>query len=269
MDSNLQRLQETELEMLDELIRLCQKHHIHFVMMGGSCLGAIRHHGMIPWDDDIDVGMDRKDYNRFIQICKEELDSKYFFQHFESEEHCGYIFGKIRKNHTRMTEEYSKNVKMHHGIWIDVFPFDYVKDDMKEFQKDYKTVLFYRNLLIIKQGFEVKKEANKATKISYKLVKNGIWALSVQKLKSKLMNLMTQYNEHPTQTLFPYGCAWAEKERISKDEFYDTILVSFNGRKVPVFRSFDAYLTRMYGNYMKYPPKEKQNSGHDLSQIQF
>lgn len=268
VDVTLQQVQETELEMLDEVIRLCQKHDLHFAMLGGSCLGAVRHKGMIPWDDDIDVGMDRKDYERFVEICKSELDPKYFFQHFQSEPNCGYLFGKLRKNNTRMTEAYSQDVKMHHGVWIDIFPLDYVPDDLPSFRKNYRKVLFYRNLLLVKLGFHVKEDASAAVKASYAAVRAGKSVLSVPKLKQKLTELMTQQDAMPTDTLFPYGCAWGERERMTKDDFYDVVWVSFNGRKVPIFRSFDAYLTRMYGDYMTYPPKEKRRSEHDLSQVQ-
>ena len=85
MDNTLKRLQNTELEILDEIMRICDANDIHYVMMGGTCLGAIRHKGIIPWDDDIDVGMYREDYNRFKKISKKELNSKYFFQDFDTE----------------------------------------------------------------------------------------------------------------------------------------------------------------------------------------
>ena len=269
MDNTLQRLQNTELEILDEIIRICDANDIHYVMMGGTCLGAIRHKGFIPWDDDIDVGMYREDYNRFKEICKKELDSKYFFQDFDTEKNCGFIFGKIRKNNTYMVEEYAKEIEMHKGIWIDIFPFDYVNDDFIVFQKEYKKLLFLRNLFIVKQGFKVKHDAPIAVKISYSMVRCIRGLLSASSLKNKMMKLMTKYDDTKTNTMFPYGCAWKEKELISKDEFFDTIRVDFEGRKVPVFRSYDKYLTSLYKDYMTPPPIEKRNSGHDLNDVKF
>lgn len=263
----LKQIQNVELEILDEIMRLCKKHHIHFAMMGGTCLGAVRHHGMIPWDDDIDLGMLRADYERFIKICESELDSKYFFQHFGTEEKCAFIFGKVRKNDTEMKEAYSSDVKMHHGIWVDVFPFDYVNDDIHVFQKEYNKVLFLRNLLIVKQGFKLKESMSFMVKVLYYLVKLFIWFVPKSYLIKKLIQLMTKYNEVETSTLFPYGCAWKEKELISKADFQEVIYMEFNGRMVPVFKQYDKYLTKLYGDYMTPPPTEKQNSGHNLSNV--
>ncbi|MBP3853223.1 MAG: LicD family protein [Erysipelotrichaceae bacterium] len=265
--TTLEQLHEVQLEIFDEFVRLCEKHSLHYVMMGGSCLGAVRHRGFIPWDDDIDVGLYRDDYNRLIEICKKELHPDFFFQHFETEPNTGFIFGKLRKNHTLMTEEYSSHIRMHQGIWIDIFPFDYVADDPADFQSEYHKVLFYRNLLIVKQGYGMSNKYSWVDKIKYLCVKPVTALISKQFLFKKLLSLMTAHNGQPTQTLFPYGCAWAEKERISKKEFFDTIQVDFENRKVNIFRDYDAYLTRMYGDYMKVPEDIDQASGHTVDHI--
>lgn len=141
---------------------------------------------MIPWDDDIDLGMNRSDYDRFKEICKKELNHNYFLQDMDSDYYSGFIFGKIRKNHTYMSEEYEKNVKMHHGIWVDVFPFDYVDDNIIEHEKTYKKLLFYRNLFIIKQGFKIKKKENITKKCMFYIVRSFIWMIPLQYLKNKI-----------------------------------------------------------------------------------
>lgn len=268
-EDQLKQIQNIELEILDEIMRICNKHKIPFIMMGGTCLGAIRHQGIIPWDDDIDLGMLRSDYDRFAFLCKTELSDNYFFQDFDTEKYCGFIFGKIRKNDTALVEEYSKNVKMNQGIWVDIFPFDYVSDDIAVHQKKYSKLLFFRNLLAIKQGFKVKKTDTRITKILYFLVKSFIWLIPRKVIINKLNQLMINQNEVPTNTLFPYGCAWGLKERISTNLFFETINVEFNGRSVPVFKDYDTYLRNLYGDYMTPPPLEKRNSGHDVCHIKF
>ena len=151
----------------------------------------------------------------------------------------------------------------------DIFPFDYVNDDFSVFQKEYKKLLFIRNLLIVKQGFKVKEDASFVVKFTYRMVRCVRGVLSVDSLKNKIMKIMTKYDNTKTNTMFPYGCAWKEKELISKDEFFDTIRVDFEGRKVPIFRSYDKYLTSLYKDYMTLPPIEKRNSGHDLRNVKF
>ena len=265
--ASLDQLHQIQLEIFDEFLRICTKYNLHYVMMGGSCLGTIRHKGFIPWDDDIDVGMDRKDYNQLIEICKTELKTDFFFQHFDTEEKTGFIFGKLRKNHTKMYEPYSKHIEMHQGIWIDIFPFDYVQDDMNSFLKDYKKVIFFRNLLIVKQGYHLSGKQSLVDTIKYYCVKPITILISKKWLVSHLLELMTQYNAQPTHTLFPYGCAWAEKERISRREFYDNVKMDFENRKVNVFKNYDKYLTTMYGEYMQIPKDIGNSVGHIVSDI--
>ena len=125
---DLKTLQNIELEILDEFIRVCEKNQLTYFLIGGSCIGAVRHHGFIPWDDDIDVGMPREDYEKLVEIAADELNPEYFFQNYHSEKNCGLIFGKIRKNNTILSENYSYHIHMHQGVWIDIFPYDQIGD---------------------------------------------------------------------------------------------------------------------------------------------
>lgn len=125
IDPKLRRLQLAELEILDVFVRVCVKHGLRYYLVGGTLLGAVRHQGFIPWDDDIDVAMPREDYDRFADVAALELGPQYFYQCPETDPYYFLTYAKIRKNGTEVYEERFKNAKFHKGIFIDIFPLDF------------------------------------------------------------------------------------------------------------------------------------------------
>ena len=125
MDSKLRQLQLCELEILDEFVRICEKHCLQYYLVGGTLLGAVRHQGFIPWDDDVDVAMPREDYDRFAEISAGELKPQYFYQCPETDPHYFLTYAKIRKNGTEVYEERFKDARFHKGVFIDIFPLDF------------------------------------------------------------------------------------------------------------------------------------------------
>ena len=128
MEFSLKDLQNSILSILIEIKRICEKHNLKYILYGGSCLGAVRHNGFIPWDDDADIAMPRKDYEKFIKLCKEgALESEFYLQDFSEEEPNYYSpWIRIRKNNTLCVIQYHKDDGFRHlGVFVDIFPFDY------------------------------------------------------------------------------------------------------------------------------------------------
>lgn len=121
----LRQLQLAELEILNEFVRVCEKEGLRYYLVGGTLLGAVRHQGFIPWDDDVDVAMPREDYDRFARIAEKELAPQYFYQSPDTDPHYFLTYAKIRKNGTEIYEERFKNARFHKGIFIDIFPLDF------------------------------------------------------------------------------------------------------------------------------------------------
>lgn len=118
-------LQDKLLVMVKEFDRICKKYDIKYILDGGTLLGAIRHNGFIPWDDDVDVAMLRKDYRKFIKVCKKELNhEKYTLDCIENSNQYSYNFAKLKMNGTIWEEQGSELLKEHKGIYIDIFPLD-------------------------------------------------------------------------------------------------------------------------------------------------
>ena len=137
------KLKEYEVKVLDEFVKICKEHEIPYFITYGTLLGAVRHKGFIPWDDDIDVHLSPVDYYRFKEIMKDNPNSKVFYQALETEKYYPLPFAKLRMNNTMALETKMKGLPIHHGIYIDIFPLVPYPDDKIDQNR------FSRNLTII------------------------------------------------------------------------------------------------------------------------
>ena len=125
---DLDRLHLELVDILQEIIRVCNVLNIDYFIQGGTAIGAFFNQGFVPWDDDIDLGMTRDNYTRFIKDAPAVLSDAYFLQSFETESLTPFYFIKVRKNNTLFVEYHYKDMPIHHGIFVDIFPFDNVPD---------------------------------------------------------------------------------------------------------------------------------------------
>ena len=122
------------LEILTEFDRVCKKHNLRYVLDSGTLLGAIRHKGFIPWDDDVDVAMLREDYDKFCAIANDELGEKYYFENTNMNKHFPNIFGKLFDTSTRYVQKSTAHLEVPQCIWLDIFPVDNVVLKKKKMQ---------------------------------------------------------------------------------------------------------------------------------------
>lgn len=263
---DLEALKAIELEILDEFVRICTKHKLTYVLAGGTCLGAIRHKGFIPWDDDIDVSMPRKDFDRLAEICKTELGKQYVFQSLDTEPSCGLVFGKIRKKGTVLSEEYSRHIKMTQGVWIDIFPYDAVPSNKRERERYLRRVSLLKNLYIVKCGYGLPKNAGSLMRIEYPIAQAVSNLIPLHVLTKRLNKEMRRYLDDTTCTeVYPFGGAYGPNVEIMPlERLTNTIAVSFEGRSCQTFSEFDTYLSNLYGNYMTIPPIGKRGGVHHV-----
>jgi len=124
MDEMMEEIHKIQFEMALEVKRICQNHNIEYFLIAGTLLGAVRHKGFIPWDDDLDIGMLRIDYNKFISLAPIEMDKKYVLQTWDTDPGFALPSAKLRKSGTKYIERNSQKANIHNGIFIDIFPFD-------------------------------------------------------------------------------------------------------------------------------------------------
>lgn len=250
-------IQKIMLEMMADIDRVCQKNGIKYILDGGSMLGAVRHKGFIPWDDDLDIAMLRDDYIRFTEIANKELKDKYCFQCLENTKEYPYNFGKVFCKDTLFMEHFTSKLDMCHGIYIDIFPMDYVD------------VLNNRKLVIkrslVSKYTQIRYMKLKITKGT--LIKRLISALIPLGLSNKLClkNMMYHYKKSDhVQKLCHYG---KNKPPISTTLFTDTIMVPFGNYEFPIPREYDKFLCERYGDYMQLPPQSEQRPLHHIVEV--
>lgn len=259
-------LQKKQLEILDEIKRLCEKHKIKYWLDSGSCLGAVRHKGFIPWDDDIDLGMLRKDYDKFIKICKKELDNKFYLQTTETDNNFALEFTKIRMNNTLLREKLNEGKNIHQGIFIDIFPYDNTSNN--KFIRNYlqyKTAIL-RILVLRKLGYTVKPKS-----LFQKIFINILTFLSqfinIKNIRKKLNKIYYKYKTGEYVAVFVGTNIKGNVHKASI--FKETINVPFEDRMYPIPKKYDEYLTNGYGDYMTPPPKAIREIGHGITEIKF
>lgn len=152
----LERLQEALYETLGEVDRICRKHGIRYFVTGGTAIGAYFWGKILPWDDDVDVGMMRPDYERFAKVAQKEIGDRFFLQTPDTEPHTPFYFMKVRMNGSRFSEATFKHIKMHQGIYVDIFPFDKIPRQAWLERLQHSVLFFFNGLFIAKEIWQWK-----------------------------------------------------------------------------------------------------------------
>lgn len=259
LDCELRNLQMTLLDILIEINRICIKYDIYYVLMMGTMLGAVRHGGFIPWDDDLDIGMLRPEYEKFKKACKIELDkSKYFYQDQETDPYYLWGYARIRNINSIYVRSGQEHLKMKTGIFVDIFPFDSVPDNklIAHIHCFYCFVL--RKFLYSNVGYKTSKK--KYLRLLYNIMKlvpitcthKRIKNLTKVKKETKFVRIITFPN--PKGQL-GYLHKWMKEWKY----------IDFEGYKFPGTKDYDELLKFLYGDYMKLPPVEKRTNTHPAS----
>lgn len=248
--ATLKEHQEVLYELLTELDRICKKNDINYMLFAGTMLGAVRHKGFIPWDDDLDVVMLREDYERFINAAQKDIGEKYFLQS-EFSENWPMFFSKLRKNGTTCLEKYHPKNKNHHqGIYIDIFPCDNLSNNKlcKKFQFISSRVVCAKGLF--KRGYDTDSRFKRAFMTLCRPLPN--------KLFHKMCILKSKNNTEFVHT-FLAASSNMSKSIFPRRWFDQTIPMEFEKGVYPVSAHFDELLTTLYGDYMKIPDQNERS----------
>lgn len=261
MDNNdLIKLQQTEIEIMDVVDAFCREHDIPYTLYCGTALGAVRHGGFIPWDDDVDICMERAQYERFLNLWSENPVDGYFLQGTRSSDVTTINHTKIRKDNTVFAGSFEHEREgAHRGIWIDIFPLDRVpkKKSLR------KKLLFRAKLrLVYTRGYPITKRG-KALELLSKMML-ALPERTKKRIKNKSEREVTKYMD--TSLDFDY-MSLACPEDLSfiypKTLFDGFTRVKFGDREYSLTTDYDAMLRANYGDYMELPPEEKRKPLHD------
>lgn len=256
------------LDVLFETKRICDKNDIKYFLVGGTLIGAVRHQGFIPWDDDIDVGMLRKDYERFLCACQIDLNPKYTVSLWNSEPDNPNVYAKIKIKGTTYIEKQSANTNQSKEIFIDIFPFDNSPDNPKEAQSHGRKIAFYRRLLAIKCGVDFAG----ASSLYKRIANRGLKLLSIlysqNQLYKKNLELCTRYDNLETHYIVnACGTYNYMKERNKREIFESFVEMPFESGMFMTVAQYDEYLSSIYGDYMRLPPESQRTSRHGTLKI--
>lgn len=271
-DADLVRLHQVQLAMLLELDRVCRHLGVAYQLGAGTLLGAVRHGGFIPWDDDVDIVMLRGDYRRFLREAPPLLHSSLFLQTWRSDPHFQEGFAKLRCHDSVFREELRQNLRLHHGIFIDIFPFDPIHPDRSWWRallSLFSTVYGFHRLATHEKGGHLapwrpawQRWLGPLLHRCLALVSPSWWMV----VHEGLIRVLTLV---PSSQVVCLVCGSRLRQRLQAlarpaTEFEQTVLLSFEGRLFPVTANYNQALKRLYGDYMRLPPSEARVPTHSL-----
>lgn len=259
--TDLRHLQLVILSILKDIDNFCNANNIQYYLAYGSALGAIRHNGFIPWDDDIDIVMDNKNYQMFISIAKKEFQvDKYFIE--EGLKDWPMPFSKVRLRGTTYCELESYDMRGENGIYVDVFKMDNVSSNKYLAKWQYICAKYYLCYTLSQRSF-------KSAPFYKKLLMWSAFPLKIKVLREFILGQVEKYNDKETEY---YGCFYTRygfHGSVIPCRFYGKpAFVDFENLKMPVPENWNAYLTYIYGHYMTLSPEKKQIGLH-LTNIDF
>ena len=254
-----------QLDLAKQLKRVCEKYNLRYFMYAGTLIGAIRHNGYIPWDDDFDIIMPRADYNKLKLIAQEEFRSPYFFQ--TNENTPAFFSGnlsRLRNSNTTAVEYWDVERKGNWGIWIDIIAFDYLYTDSLKRRKQLEQISYYQRLNLIKTygtnfwGYHDLTMAQKEVYAEIAAASDRNWLLKkfeeactvCKEEEAFYVGTFTRYNN-----IDSYRCWY-------KEDFDESIYMMFEGIELPAPIGYERFLYMSRGKYMELPPIEDRFPKH-------
>ena len=274
-EETLKKIQELELEILKDFIDICEKHNLTYFGIAGTGIGALRHHGFIPWDDDIDVALPREDFEKLLLYVEKEMGDKYLIMNTEHYPQYPLMTTRMTLRGTKFKEEALRKIQAPMGIFLDLYPFDKVSDHPREARKQARDAWFWSKILILRNlPFPLLGFSGVKAKIIYAIcgvIHLGLKVLRVPRswIYNKAYEAETRYNHYESTKRLNFFCDTKPFMNLYyvKDLFplqklpYEDVMMNFP-------HNMHNNLTEMYGNYMELPPEEKRKN-HYPYELQF
>ena len=238
------------LSMLKDLDAVCKSNGIRYQLFSGTALGAVRHGGFIPWDDDMDVVLLREDYERFLDAAEQMLDSEKYYVQREFSAHWPMQFSKLRRNGTSCMEKYHpRDEKTHQGVYVDIFPCDNLSKSAPVRGLQYLAARAVVAKALYARGYETRSAVKKCfIQLCRLLPRKALWQFSVR---------AKDRNSPQVHTFFAAGSKY-RKNVFPREWFTNTTMMRFEDSEYPVSAHYDALLRKLYGDYHVLPSEEER-----------
>ena len=242
-DPAIQKVQRQLMEIFVYIDHFCRTNNITYYLAGGTLLGAVRNEGFIPWDDDIDLMMDRENYNRFIQIAMDRFDDRFYLQCAENDPNWHYQYTKIRKNNTIYATAFSDRFKnLHQGLFIYIFVQDKTSDNRKRADRHMNKIKLWRGLVRYLWHQEAQYDYSPRKKV---LLLSKFYSLS--RAQKKLQQIMLTYQDKDTKMLTDSSGMHLKNGAYPQHYLGTPVWVNFEGIPAPIPEHYHEYLTYLYG----------------------
>ena len=267
VNGKLKKIWAVELDLLETLLQVCKKYDLKVSLGFGSLLGAVRHKGFIPWDDDLDVWMPRESFERLLEVADKEFKKPYFLQTALSDREFFIPYARLRNSLTTGAIAYSSSTNYNNGIFVDIYVLDgFSNNRIARFWQYFMRVVFDWILCICANGTS-RRNAFKDNMIRYlKLFKKPLLFLSSYETwyRRYVRNISRWTNDAEVLCPVVMGEAVRHFKTILTEEMNNIMEIDFEWLKVPVSKAYDDILKRFYGpDYMEFPPIEKRGKWHE------
>lgn len=253
-----------DLEIVKEVVKICEKYKLTYYMIGGTMLGAIRHKGFIPWDDDIDLGMPRDDYEKFLEIASAELPSRLKVVNYRNTPQYQYYITRVLDENTKVEETRIGNDSKYTNASIDIFPIDGTPNNSLIRKIYFFRVLFHRALMSLcyKDSIDRNRKRGKIEKLFLYIMEY----LPIEKIttpykqKCKIDKLLKSHKVEGAKYIGNIMGAYRTREIVPADYYGKGKMYQFENMWLRGLDKYDEYLTYTYGDYMKLPPEENRKT---------
>lgn len=269
--TNMDLLHKVDMDIVKEVVRICDAHGFKYYMLGGTMLGAIRHKGFIPWDDDIDLGMPRDDYEAFLEIAEKELPDYFRVVNYRNDPNYQYYITRVQDTQTRVVEERIGNDSKYTCASIDIFPIDGTPNNPVARKIYFFRVLYHRALMSLcyKDSIDRKRKRSKKEKLLLWVMEH----IPVEKLttpykqKCKIDKLLRSQKVEGSSYIGNIMGAYRTREIVPADYYGEGAYYPFEDTELRGMAKAEEYLTFTYGDYMKLPPEDQRKTHFKILEI--
>lgn len=266
----LRKLQELQLKIAIEVKRICEKNNISYFLDCGSMLGAVRHNGFIPWDDDMDIGFLREDYDKFIKLAQKELGKEFYLLTWDDNDEYPQPYAKLCLKDTIYQEKIAEKANnLDNGIFVDLFPYDNISDNRGMRFLNGVIRKLVSHMLMIKCGYCVWEGKGVIKKVKFFPLFMLSMVLSRKTLKRLFMYMAYMYKDINTQEVGIEDGGISLYWKYRRADLTEFITKEFEKEEFIIPKNYDILLQTAYGDYMELPPEEKRWVGHAIEKIDF